>query len=247
MASDGGLVHGQEFMSYTVIPFRNWLCWIDYNRGILFGDMFGPTPTVTLVRLPPEEEFGSTHAHPPNLSRRWMYRGVSAIDVGNCLKFIKVDRHDGVPYGPLKDGAGFTITCHTLLLKDKVLKDKVWEKDYSVTSNELWSANPLEDLPRDILMFPQVNIDRPHVAHFLIIEKSVYTWKKMWVVTIDMNTKKVESFNPYINGMEARGTEDADLAKEKSFGSSPSPLWVLRVPPSLKESFIDALCNSSSV
>jgi hypothetical protein len=85
----------------------------------------------------------------------------------------------------------------TLLLKDKVLKDKVWEKDYLVTSHELWSANPLEDLPRDILMFPQVNIDRPHVVHFLIIEKSVYTWKKMWVVTIDMNTKKVESFDPY--------------------------------------------------
>jgi hypothetical protein len=90
-----------------------------------------------------------------------------------------------------------------LIFRTLLLKDKVWEKDYLVTSNELWSANPLEDLPCDILMFPQVNIDRPHVVHFLIIEKFVYTWKKMWVVTIDMNTKKVESFDLYINGMEA--------------------------------------------
>jgi hypothetical protein len=79
--------------------------------------MFGPTPTVTLVRLPLEEEFGSTHAHPPNLSCHWMYRGLSAIDAGSCLKFIKVDRHDGVPYGPLKDSAGFTITCHNYVQK----------------------------------------------------------------------------------------------------------------------------------
>ena len=70
-------------------------------------------------------------------------------------------------------------------------------------------------------MFPQVNIDRPHVAHFLIIEKSVYTWKKMWVVTIDMNTRTVESFYQYINGEEDIGTEREFLTKERSMGPRP--------------------------
>jgi hypothetical protein len=123
-----------------------------------------------------------------------------------------------------ENGAGFTITCHTLLVND----DKVWEKDYTVTSKELWSANPFEYLPRDILMFSQVNIDRPHIVHFLIIGESKYLMKNnMWVVTIDMKTKKVESLYQYINGREDHGTEDADLAEEKSY--CPLPFVTSRV------------------
>ncbi|GJN10138.1 hypothetical protein PR202_ga28205 [Eleusine coracana subsp. coracana] len=64
-------------------------------------------------------------------------------------------------------------------------------------------------------MFPQVNIDRPHVVNFVISEFK-YVMKKMWVVAIDMNTRTVESFYQYINGFEDRQTEDADLTIEKS-------------------------------
>ncbi|XP_066378486.1 uncharacterized protein [Miscanthus floridulus] len=197
-----------RWQTYTVIPVGNWLCWIDYYNGILFGDFHESTPTLTLVRLPLES--------PPTdlriVGSCWMYRSVSAIDADSRLKFIKVDRDDCIWYGPLKEDAGFTITCHTLSVKDKV-----WEEDYTVTSEELWSANSPEVLPHDILMFPQVNIDRPHVVHFLIIGESKYLMKKMWVVTIDMKTKKVESFRQYIKGREDHGTEDADLAEEKSY------------------------------
>jgi hypothetical protein len=59
----------------------------------------------------------------------------------------------------------------------------------------------------DILMFPQVNMDRPHVAHFVISEFG-YVRKKMWLVTIDMSTRRVESFSQYTNGREdVIGTE----------------------------------------
>jgi hypothetical protein len=166
-----------------------------------------------LIRFPPEEyEYPSTDIH--IIASCWFYCGASAIDADRALKLVRVIRHDGNRFGPLKtDAGGFTITCHTLLLETMV-----WSKDYTVTSGELWSVNPPEHLPRDILLFPQVNIDRPHVLHFLITEFR-YVMKKMWVVTIDMNTRIAESCFQYINGREDIGTEDADFTERKS--SSP--------------------------
>ncbi|RCV38300.1 hypothetical protein SETIT_8G131300v2 [Setaria italica] len=126
----------------------------------------------------------------------------------NHDKFVNITRHDGIPFEALKPGTGFTITCHTLVLGRGSM---AWKEDYTVTSGELWEANTPERLPRCILMFPQVDIDRPHVVHFLYIEFGYYACKKMWVVSIDMSTKTVESFSLYINGHEGLKTDDADL------------------------------------
>lgn len=69
------------------------------------------------------------------------------------------------------------------------------------TSEELWSANP--SLPHGVLMFPQVDMDRPHVVHFLYSE-FVYVNKNMWVVSIDMSNKHVESFELYVHQCQGR-------------------------------------------
>jgi hypothetical protein len=78
-----------------------------------------------------------------------------------------------------------------------------WKEDYTVASGELWEANLTllsASRARRVLMFPpQVDIDRPHVAHFLSVEFG-YANKRMWAVSIDMSTKIVESCSLYING-----------------------------------------------
>ena len=70
-------------------------------------------------------------------------------------------------------------------------------------------------------MFPQVDIDRPHVVHFLSVEFGYAANKKMWVVSIDMSTKTVESFSLHINGDEGRKTDDADLIEYRSMAVVP--------------------------
>ncbi|CAD6333719.1 unnamed protein product [Miscanthus lutarioriparius] len=203
------------WLTDTVIPVDRWLCWIDYDRGILFHDVFGAAATVSFLRFP-LHKFSRT---PPEIRRECsgrIYRGVSAIDAAGMLKFVDVTRDDGIGYGALKPGAGFTITCHTLL-PSSLSSGMVWNKDWTVTSDELWTDNRL---PREVPMFPQVNIDRPHVVHFLISDFT-YVMKKMWVVTIDMNTRTVESFYQYINGEEDIGTEREFLTKERSMGPRP--------------------------
>lgn len=181
----------------TVIPFDNQLCWIDYMRGILFYD-----PAA-------------------NKECFWLYRGVSVLDASGVLKFIDVARDDGLGFESLRRDAGFTVTCYSLVLGEHKKKKKKhrrtmeWREDYKITSNELWSINSLGCLPRTLLMFPQLDIDRPHIVLFLAPELR-YVIKKMWVVAIDMNTKIVESSSLYINGKEDLQTEDADLTRAKS-------------------------------
>ncbi|RLN08835.1 hypothetical protein C2845_PM11G12310 [Panicum miliaceum] len=146
-----------------------------------------------------------------------MYRGVSAIDAGRALKFVHVARGDDIGYGALKPGASFTITCYTLSLGGSMASMR-WIKDSTATSDKLWasaSGSPDDEFPHDIAMFPLVNIDRPHVVHFLISSyESVI--KKMWLVAIDMNTRTVESFSQYLHGKEDLGTVDADLTRRRS-------------------------------
>jgi hypothetical protein len=70
-------------------------------------------------------------------------------------------------------------------------------------------------------MFPQVDIDKPHVVHFLFSEFG-YVRKKMWLVTIDMSTKEMMTFFQYTHGRDdVLGTEGAHLTKVKS--SCPMP------------------------
>ncbi|KAF8677282.1 hypothetical protein HU200_046767 [Digitaria exilis] len=204
----------------AVVPVGRWLCWIDYRRGILFCDVFGrgPTPTVSFLRFP-LDEFPSTHNRSNACS--WVYRVVTPIDGGQALKFVDVARNDHVVYGALQKFGAFTVTCHTLqlgsvaVLNKSTLSSLVWRKDSTTTSDELWSANPPERLPRGILMFPLVNIDRPQVVHFLFSDFK-HVLKKICVVAIDMSTNNVESCYKYVNGKEDTGTVDADLTKERS-------------------------------
>ncbi|CAL5070758.1 unnamed protein product [Urochloa decumbens] len=198
----------------AVIPFRRqWLCWVDYYQGILLCDVFrDPSPSVSFLRLPLDSAC-TANIRAERFTCLY-YRAVSVVDDGRVLKFVNVTRHDGVPFGTLKPGTGFTITCHTLLMSDG--GGMAWEEDYKVTSDQLWDANLPEHLPRDILMYPQVDIERPHVVHFLFISQWKYAKKKMSVVSIDMSTMAVESLSPYINGHEGLQTDDADLIRDKS-------------------------------
>ncbi|CAL4927243.1 unnamed protein product [Urochloa decumbens] len=211
----------------TAIPFQHWLCWIDYHQGILFYDMMElevDTHTLSFLRFPQDESHPTIKRTARTSS---FYRGASVVDQGRALKFVNVTRDDGILFGALKPGSGFTITCNTLMLGDGISASSMkWVEDYTVTSKELWDTNK-DRLPRDILMFPRVDIERPYVVHFLLIEFG-YAKKKMWVVSIDMNTSTVESFFKYIDGWEGLQGDDADLIMDKSM--SPMPFLPCEFP-----------------
>ncbi|CAM0146331.1 unnamed protein product [Urochloa decumbens] len=236
----------------TVVPFQRWLCWIDYCNGILFFDMEAANPTVSFLRFPPGMSLHTSTATATATATAtgsgsgsdsdsdsdaesdtdtdmcgFLYCGASVVDHGRALKFVNVIRHDGIPFGALKPGSGFAITCHTLMLGDGSISSMAWEKDYTVTSMELWDTNKDNSLPHGILMFPRVDIDRPHVVHFLFIEFG-FVKKKMWTVSIDMNTRLMESLLKYIDGWEDLESDNADLITYNTM--SPKPFLPCEFP-----------------
>ncbi|CAL4971865.1 unnamed protein product [Urochloa decumbens] len=180
-----------RWQTHAVIPFQQWLCWIDYQKGILFCDLCNKEPAApSFLWFPP---LTSTHETTRNDNIFYGGGGVSVVDRGRALKFVNVTRHDGL--------SDFTITYHTLMLGDGTM---AWKEDYTVTSNDL----PADSLPLGNPMFPQVDIVRPHVVHFLFIEFGLGAYEKMSVLSIDMSTNTVESFYPYVDGNEYLQADD---------------------------------------
>ncbi|KAF8715063.1 hypothetical protein HU200_027610 [Digitaria exilis] len=159
--------------------------------------------------------------------------GVSVVDNGRLLKFAHVARHDSLlAFEPLKPGTGFTITCHTLLLGNNGGSMK-WEKDYTVTSDDLPDYLQRGGIP----MFPRVDVDRPHLVHCIFSEFGK-AFNRMSVLCIDMSTKTVESFYLYMDAnvffqtdeKERLPTDDPVFITTKSFTCNVSPFLPCEFP-----------------
>ncbi|CAN6237049.1 unnamed protein product [Urochloa humidicola] len=216
----------------AIIPFQRWMCWIDYQQaGILFCDVSNKVPsTISFLWFPLDKSSTRTAT-----TCSILYGGVSVVDHGRLLKFVNVARNDGLlDYEALEPGTGFTITCHALVLGGTM----AWEEEYTVTSDELWDANtPADRLPRGVPMFPRVDMDRPHVVHFLYIEFGC-AHEKLWVLSIDMSTKTVDSFYLYMDVNEflqmdentRLQIDDADFITSTCMSPTPAPFLPCEFP-----------------
>ncbi|EAY91004.1 hypothetical protein OsI_12610 [Oryza sativa Indica Group] len=198
----------------TVIAFQNYLCWVDYDRGMLFCDVLQKRPGIAFIRFPLD-------SFPNGRSRRHfsqVYRGVSVTtecDGSGALKFADVNRLDSKLLGSLEPGRGYTITCHTLRTLGLDVGAIEWSKDFAITSKEIWSFKGPELVPHEVLLFPTMSMEMPNVMHFLTCDYE-HVIRKMSVVTIDLASKTVLSVIPYVNGQEDLSGEDADMVRAKS-------------------------------
>jgi hypothetical protein len=199
--------------------------------------VFEEMPKLVYLRLPITNRPRDTPARPFFDTKR----SVCVTEAG--LKFVDVSCEDGELSGPMELGTGFTITCHTLKISES--GDMKWDKDFSITSKDLWACNSSDLLPRSALMYPLVSMDRPHLVHFLLADQSwdgIYNVStvsiddesrddeidKVFSVSIDMTAKAVVSILPYIEGIS--------VAKMLTWSTSgptfSSPFSPLRSPSS---------------
>ncbi|CAN6303757.1 unnamed protein product [Urochloa humidicola] len=176
-----------------------------------------PTPTVSFLSFPMDKTSirTRTRTDTPNC----FYSGVSVVHSDYALKFANVTHHGGHASGALKPSNGFTITCHTLVLGGSM----EWEEDYTVTSDDLGDSDCLQ---RGTLMFPRVDIESLHVVHFLFVGSGAN--KSMWVVSVDMSIKTVESSHLYMNRTECFQNGYAYFFVRKS--TSPMPFLPCEFP-----------------
>ncbi|RCV29471.1 hypothetical protein SETIT_6G016200v2 [Setaria italica] len=202
-----------DFLNWEVdgvVPFKNALCWVNYCRGILFFDgVFEDRPKVSYIRLPLDTSFRGTGTDADSL--KGMYRGLCVTEGGHRLVFVDVARHDGKCYGPRMPNTGFTLTSRTLKMTGNCTTPWEWNQDAVVTSDELWHANTMESLPRDIVMLPLLSMDKANVAHLSMLD---WDGGRFSLVSIDLSNMQV--MGPVITYLEGEDdTADADIVKTK--------------------------------
>ncbi|RCV29470.1 hypothetical protein SETIT_6G016100v2 [Setaria italica] len=179
-------------------------------QGILFFDgVFEDRPKVSYIRLPLDTSFRGTGTDADAL--KGMYRGLCVTEGGHRLVFVDVARHDGKCYGPRMPNTGFTLTSRTLKMTGNCTTPWEWNQDAVVTSDELWHANTMESLPRDIVMLPLLSMDKANVAHLSMLD---WDGGRFSLVSIDLSNMQV--MGPVITYLEGEDdTADADIVKAK--------------------------------
>jgi hypothetical protein len=202
----------------SVITFNHCVCWVNYCiGGILLYEVFEEErpPKISYLRLPTTNRSWAT-GHPGLLE---VNRTVYVTGGDDVLRYITTIRTDGKLYGSIPPDEGFRILADTLR---KETGEMCWVQDVaSVPCCLLWSRNTSVPLLRNnSLMFPLVSMVDPNIVNFMLSEEMPEGGgrkiRKIFVVTIDLVTKMVNSVVPYIEGDEGLRGKDADMVKEKS-------------------------------
>ncbi|KAK3124105.1 hypothetical protein QOZ80_8AG0640490 [Eleusine coracana subsp. coracana] len=190
----------RHFSIQTVVPSGDCgLCWVDYRgSGIIIAkNLLEQTPSLSYIPLPRAPPSGQE----PKL------RSVCATAGHGCsLKFIDVV----VEKKPFGSDFTFTITSYKRIIatQDGTMK---WEKETSMTSDEMWALKAPGRVPHVVPKFPLVCQDKPQIIHFQLSECTDYI-DTVTLVAIDMSARAVVSVFTHIKGEQELRGEDADVA-----------------------------------
>ncbi|CAL5094826.1 unnamed protein product [Urochloa decumbens] len=211
--SDNGLVEF-HWQTDAVFSFDEFMCWVDYHRGILLCDVCNSDPELRFLRFPGIEIWRcGDRALPTRFRTVSICKGrMKFVDVDNG-RFRSTENDDNrstesndIGSTDSDDnehcnGNGCSITTWTL----KMPQYK-WEKDYVLQIEELWSQQSYQDsrLPKIVPTFPVVSMEKPDILHLIVKEPGFY--KESWMITIDMKKKTLGPYQLYKNPVNERGT-----------------------------------------
>jgi len=186
-SSHDGKVSFQDIVgweSHRVVPFTTYLCWADYNQGVLFCDVSSKAPHLEYLPLPvddmPREDF-------PTFSRT-----LCLTNKGRTMKFVKVSKTPSC--SNCNPGLGFTISVHTMEWINCDVKS--WVVDVKITEKTLWAMEGynLDHLPCSVPLHPLVSMDDPHILYFVLTGRSSLSDETVWIVTLDIARNTVLSY-----------------------------------------------------
>ncbi|KQK21482.1 uncharacterized protein LOC112269917 [Brachypodium distachyon] len=193
-ASRDGKVRFQDILgweTHKVVPFTTYLCWADYNRGVLFCNVCNKVPDLQYLQFP---------GNVPSIGSPKLFRTVCVTDSGKTMKFVNVvrSRRDGIlscpnckrPCDNCRQCSGFTISFWTLKVKNN---DMDWVDEVVIRADDLWAMEGYDDeLPDFVPQFPLVSMEDPHILYFVLSNLPCpHGQEKTWIVTLDMVNKKI--------------------------------------------------------
>ncbi|CAD6334151.1 unnamed protein product [Miscanthus lutarioriparius] len=210
-----------------VVPYRSYLCWVDYSRGVIFCNVGHSSPDLQYLSLPVDQlavgcasaSTPAEHAlfpvgYPDHFSRGWPQasRAVCVTKNGAMMKFINIARSDGMLSGESEHGCRFTITVSTLMHHGQ--DDMGWVTDTTIQAAQLWDMEGYDDqLPCVVPQFPLVSMDDPNTIYFVLKERHTVS---AWVVALDVDSSKVLWYKDI---QATPSDEDAETAPSNIFCS----------------------------
>nr|CAB3491121.1 unnamed protein product [Digitaria exilis] len=170
----------------TVVPLGDdRLCWVDFQHGLLFCDVFEESPELRFVPLPEDPFFDGVG-----------YRNVS-VTAGGAMKLVNIFPRcccggAGRSYCRRSHHA---YTIHTWTLTTHSM---TWVKDGTIDATQIWDMDGYKgfSLPRVELELPVVSLDEPHVICFVVCEDRHVVGdgdKTIWMIMVDMRSGTLRS------------------------------------------------------
>ncbi|KAL6642430.1 hypothetical protein ACP70R_020611 [Stipagrostis hirtigluma subsp. patula] len=120
------------WMTHVVLPYGNYLCWVDYFRGIILCDVNHDSPDIQYLPLP-LKHVPLGYPDPFLIALPTAYRAVG-ITKGGTMKFVNIVRDDGMLLVSSHPGSGFTITIYTLVHHG--YDEMRWEDGVTITPTQ---------------------------------------------------------------------------------------------------------------
>ncbi|RLN00016.1 hypothetical protein C2845_PM06G30150 [Panicum miliaceum] len=202
----------------AVVPFRTWLCWVDYTVGVMLYNVFDGSSEILFLELPIKHPYINRDV----VGRGWLEacHALGATKGGDVLKFARVLADDAPPpngiiwpvYHPFPNR--FTVTTWSLRLAFG--NNMVWQEESSVTADQLRDLEEFDHLPRELLMCPTFDLVNPDVVIFALKKEDVpYEVGEIWLVAINVMKKAVKSSMLYIKDYDDSIPEEAELFERK--------------------------------
>ncbi|OEL26682.1 hypothetical protein BAE44_0012299 [Dichanthelium oligosanthes] len=186
--------------------------------GILFCDVFAEIPELSYLELPAKIPGLRGNHHGRGWLQAYQTLGVTK---GDIIKFITVIRANGLVIESYNPAQQFTITYWTL--KTTAMNSMAWDKDYEVTSGQLWATDDFAHIPRSFPLYPIISMDDPNVVCFVMRQKGKvqkgdrYNYGEVQMVAIDMINLNLKSNALYTKYDENLSRDDAELYERKSW------------------------------
>jgi hypothetical protein len=184
----------------AVVSFGDFICWVDYLRGILLCDVFSPSPKVKYIPLPIKPYRGRCN---PDLHLRGnlaAHRSVCVTSRGGGIKFVDVaPSHSwlcGREHEYYEDSEDEDeISMLPSAVSSWTLVGESWVKDDVMTPEEIFGIT--SKLPGYLLECPLVDLIDPDTIYFTTGELGD---SPSHLIAVNMKTRTItRSFGSYSN------------------------------------------------
>ncbi|PUZ43997.1 hypothetical protein GQ55_8G052900 [Panicum hallii var. hallii] len=194
--ANGDLLDLSRWSTNRVLPYRHHLIWVNYYKGMIFGNMEDPwrEPTLRYVPLPVDATKGICDDW--NYGRRCPEAFHNIFVTRSAIKFVTINQQysSSSVVALNRCWSTFRITSWSLCNYSDT-----WIEEATLDAEEFWDLDAENQLPRVVPEFPVFNMKNPDAICFSLYEGS-HTFGysgKIWMVEVHMKKKLLLNATAY--------------------------------------------------